>query len=104
MAAYGTPLLRAHTHERGSPAGTTAFMRTVAMWSVAFRARSPLLATRMAPRAVTLAIRPPIRRVPRHQDLVIADADAPLLHVEIYLLELGMLPRHGIPRYPQRSR
>jgi hypothetical protein len=26
-------------------------------------------------RAVTLAIRRPIRRVPRHQDLVVADAD-----------------------------
>ena len=39
-------------------------------------------------RAVTLAIRRPIRRVPRHQDFVVADADSHLLHVEIYLLVL----------------
>jgi hypothetical protein len=42
---------------------------------------------------VALAIRRPIRRVPRHQDLVVADADTHLLHVEIYLLELGTLQR-----------
>ena len=50
--------------------------------------------------AVTLAIRRPLRRVPRHQDLVGAGADPSLLHVEIYLLELGTLQRHGFPRYP----
>jgi len=55
---------------------------------------SPLSVTHM-PSAVTLAIRRPIRRVPRHQDLVVADADPHLLHVEIHLLELGTLQRHG---------
>src|ERR671917_672096 len=51
-------------------------------------------------RAVPLAIRRPIRRVPRHQDLVVADADPHLLHVESYLPELGTLQRHGFPRHP----
>ena len=51
-------------------------------------------------RAVMLAIRRPIRRVPRHKDLVVADADPHLLHVEIYQLELGTLQRPGFPRKP----
>jgi hypothetical protein len=37
----------------------------------------------MCLRAVTLAIRRPIRRVQRHQDLVVADVDPHLLDVEI---------------------
>jgi hypothetical protein len=55
-------------------------------------------------RASTLAVRRPIRRVPRHQDLVVADADPHLLHVEIYLLELGTLPCHGFLVTPPRGR
>jgi hypothetical protein len=44
---------------------------------------------------VTPAVPRPIGRVPRQQDLVVADADPHLLHVEIHLLEVGTSHRRG---------
>jgi hypothetical protein len=55
-------------------------------------------------RAVPLAIRRPIRRVLRHQDLAAADADPHPVHVEKYVRELGTSHAVAFLVTPQRGR